>query len=87
MNGYEICFLAKSMAGHDLGRLYLVIAEDPACVYLADGKIRTMDRPKKKKRKHVQLIYHIPEQLRETMKSCRNDSDIRKVIRQYTLEG
>lgn len=47
---------AISKAGHDKGRMYLVLKEDDDYVYLADGKIRTIDNPKKKKRKHVQPV-------------------------------
>ena len=52
----EIGMLAKSKAGHDKGHVYLVCEADEAYVYLTDGKLRTLSNPKKKKRKHVQLI-------------------------------
>lgn len=48
--------LAKSKAGHDEGKVYVIYDMDETYVYLVDGKIRTMDNPKKKKRKHVQII-------------------------------
>ena len=47
---------ATSMAGHDKGKMYLVIKEEGDTVYLADGKVRTLENPKKKKRKHLQVI-------------------------------
>ena len=56
MERYEIGMLAKSKAGHDNGRVYVILNVDDAYVYLADGSNRTMDNPKKKKKKHVQLI-------------------------------
>ena len=43
--------LAVSKAGHDTGRLYVIIETDDSYVYLADGRIRTLDKPKKKKKK------------------------------------
>ena len=52
----EIGLLAKSKAGHDKGHIYVVCQADEAYVYLADGKMRTLSNPKKKKRKHIQLI-------------------------------
>lgn len=52
----EIGMLAKSKAGHDKDKLYIIIQADPSYVYLADGKIRTINKPKKKKRKHIQLM-------------------------------
>ena len=52
----ETGMLAKSKAGHDKGQLYVIYGVDETYVYLVDGKIRTIDKPKKKKRKHVQII-------------------------------
>ncbi len=48
--------LARSKAGHDAGRIYVITGADDAYVYLVDGKARTLDRPKKKKKRHVQII-------------------------------
>ncbi len=56
MKRYETGMLAKSKAGHDKDHVYVIIDVDETYVYLIDGKIRTMDRPKKKKKKHVQII-------------------------------
>ena len=51
-----IGMLARSAAGHDEGKMYVIIAEDAAYVYLVDGKVRTLDKPKKKKKKHIQIV-------------------------------
>ena len=56
MERYETGMLAKSKAGHDKDHVYVIIDVDETYVYLVDGKIRTMDRPKKKKKKHLQII-------------------------------
>lgn len=56
MERYEVGMLAKSKAGHDKGHVYVITKEDDAYVYLADGTIRTLEKPKKKKKKHVQVI-------------------------------
>lgn len=47
---------AVSLAGHDKGQMYLVIEEEDDMVYLADGKSRKLENPKKKKKKHLQVI-------------------------------
>lgn len=47
---------AKALAGHDKDEIYLIIEEKGDCVFLADGKIKTIEHPKKKKKKHIQLI-------------------------------
>lgn len=48
--------LAKSKAGHDKGKVYVIYEFDETYVYLVDGRIRTIENPKRKKRKHVQMI-------------------------------
>ncbi|MDY6104606.1 MAG: KOW domain-containing RNA-binding protein [Acetatifactor sp.] len=45
-----------SKAGHDKGRLYVVLAEMKDSVLLADGRLKTVASPKKKKKRHVQPI-------------------------------
>lgn len=56
MDRYETGMLAKSKAGHDKGHVYVIFNVDETYVYLIDGSIRKLDRPKKKKKKHVQVI-------------------------------
>lgn len=47
---------ATSKAGHDRMQLYVVVAEEGDFVYLCDGKYKTISKPKKKRRKHIQII-------------------------------
>lgn len=49
--------LVRSLAGHDKGTYYIIIREDAQYVYLADGRNKTAEKPKRKKKKHVQLSY------------------------------
>ena len=56
MDKFETGMLARAKAGHDTGRVYVITGVDEAYVYLSDGKLRPSDRPKKKKKKHVQII-------------------------------
>lgn len=51
-----IGMFAISKAGHDKGKMYLVVGEDETTVELSDGRIRMLDNPKKKKKKHVQIV-------------------------------
>ncbi len=47
---------AVSKAGHDKDRLYVIVAQEGEYVFLCDGKFKIPDKPKKKKRKHIQPI-------------------------------
>lgn len=51
-----IGMFASSKSGHDKDNLYIIIKEDGEYVYLADGKTKTLEHPKKKNRKHIQII-------------------------------
>ena len=48
---------ATSKAGHDKDRLYMIVGEEGECVYLCDGRLRGVEHPKKKKKKHIQMIH------------------------------
>ena len=61
---------AVSKAGHDKGRMYIIMKEEGEYVYLADGKTRTIENPKKKKKKHIQPVKTgIAEALAEKIRS------------------
>jgi len=47
---------AISKAGHDSERVYLIIGKDDKNLYLTDGRFYPPDKPKKKNKKHVQII-------------------------------
>ena len=49
--------LATSKAGHDKDRLYMIVGEEGECVYLCDGRLHGVEHPKKKKKKHIQIIH------------------------------
>ena len=52
----RISDVVLSTAGRDQGQLFYCVATDDQFVWLADGKGRTLDKPKRKKRKHVQKV-------------------------------
>ena len=52
----NISDVVVSTAGHDQGELFYVVSTDEQFLYLANGKDRTLDKPKRKKRRHVQKV-------------------------------
>ena len=52
----NISDVVVSTAGRDAGEWFYVIAQDQTYLYLANGKDRSLDKPKRKKRKHVQKV-------------------------------
>ncbi|MBO5735383.1 MAG: KOW domain-containing RNA-binding protein [Clostridia bacterium] len=55
MSGNVGC-LARSLAGRDAGIICLILREEDENVFIADGRDRRVETPKKKNRKHVRLI-------------------------------
>lgn len=51
-----IGWMAYSLAGHDKNKIYYIIEETDDMVLLADGECRKIEKPKRKKKKHVQVI-------------------------------
>lgn len=56
MNRWETGMLAKSLAGHDKNKIYVIADQDEMHVYLIDGNTKTSENKKKKKKIHAQLI-------------------------------
>lgn len=86
----EIGRLVLSMAGRDKGKIFMILdIIDKQYVYITDGSLRTKDRPKKKKLKHLKLLPEslegIAAKLREGTKVF--DAEIRSAIRQSGREG
>ena len=52
----NISDVVVSTAGHDKGEIFYVVSTDETFLYLANGKDRTLDKLKRKKRKHVQKV-------------------------------
>ncbi len=76
--------LAVSRSGHDKDSLYVIIKEEANLVYLADGKLKPIEKPKKKNRKHIQIIKNLPKEITEvfTQQDFRNE-EIKRAIKLY----
>lgn len=76
--------LAISRSGHDKDSLYVIIKEEANLVYLADGKLKPIEKPKKKNRKHIQIIKNLPKEITEvfTQQDFRNE-EIKRAIKLY----
>ena len=65
----NISDVVVSTNGRDQGQWFYVIAEDPIYLFLANGKDRALDRPKRKKRKHVQKVLRSETRVAEKIRS------------------
>ena len=68
-----------STAGRDQGRLYYVISTDELFLMLVNGKDRTLDKPKRKKLRHVQKV--LRSETRVVEKLIRGDKVLNSELR------
>ena len=81
----EVGSVVKSMAGRDEGRLFIVISEiDQDFVWVANGKLRGMERQKKKRRKHLKPMGKVIEAVVERLKNQKaiEDHELRAWLRE-----
>ena len=78
-DNFNISDVVVSTAGHDQGEIFFVISTDDQFLYLANGKDRTLDKPKRKKRKHVQKV--LRSETRVVEKLLRGDKVLNSELR------
>ena len=65
---FNISDVVISTAGRDQGKLFYVIGTDPVYLMLANGKDRTLEKPKRKKRKHVAKVLRSETRVAEKLR-------------------
>ena len=85
---FETGQIVFSKCGHDNTLPFIVTAVDGEYLYLADGKSRRLDHPKRKKIKHVQGTKYVCTDIKKKLedKSYILDADILKAIKEYCRE-
>lgn len=74
-------------AGREKGNAFVVTKVALPYVFLADGKLRTLSKPKKKKVMHIQITNTIDNDINDkiTNDSYILDAQIRKTLKKYYL--
>ena len=65
----NISDVVVSTAGRDAGEWFYVISADPVFLLLVNGKDRTLEKPKRKKRKHIQKVLRSETRVAEKIRS------------------
>ncbi len=82
----EKAHLVEATAGREKGKPFFVLETDGEYVFLADGKSRRVEAPKRKKRKHVRFLTltegRVVEKIRENERIT--NSELRKAIAAYS---
>ena len=87
---YKKGYFARSKAGHDKGKTYIIIEgtretgkED--MVMVSDGELKPIEKPKRKRTKHLQIVLKTDEAIWTKMtngQEIRNE-DIKRAIENY----
>ena len=70
--------IVKSLSGRDKNRYFVILDIEDGYVWLADGKVRKLEHPKRKKTKHIQItktVIHFQPNL--------TDKQLRKMLHAY----
>ena len=68
LSDIQIADVVMSTAGRDQGKLFYVIGTDPVYLTLANGKDRTLEKPKRKKRRHIQKVLRSETRVAEKLR-------------------
>lgn len=81
--------LVISLAGRDRGQTMLVVREEENFLWLANGRLRRAEKPKRKKRRHTAFAAHCDARTREKLLTTGRltNSDIRKALSLWTGEN
>lgn len=77
--------VVRSIAGRDKGDLFIVLQREGEYTYLANGELRKVDRPKKKKLKHLQGTNYVSEfvQNKLSVSGKVTNSEVRKALAEF----
>ena len=64
----NISDVVESTAGRDTGKWFYVVNADPVYLFLVNGKDRTLEKPKRKKRKHVAKVLRSETRVAEKLR-------------------
>ena len=80
----EIGNVVISTMGRDKGLYFIVVGIEENYVYLVDGSVRKVDKPKRKKVKHIELTSLHEENIAIKVKNKHKitNQDIKKALRE-----
>ncbi len=72
-----------SLCGHDIGEWYIVSLVSENIVYLIDGKLKPITKPKKKKQIHVAKTKYFAEQIAKkiTLGTYLQNAEVQKTLK------
>jgi len=88
LTGYKLGGIVISRRGRDRGRPFVIVGGEGSYLYLADGKLRKLVKPKKKSYIHVQITESISDGIAGKLAAgSLQDADLRKVLLRFGNNG
>lgn len=84
---YRKGMLVRSLSGRDKDRLYIILEEGQNDVLVSDGSKHGLSNPKRKNKKHVQLIKRIPDELAAWAKQTDIETDKEIITDESIIRG
>ena len=69
LSDIQIADVVRSTAGRDEGKLFYVIGMDSVYLNLVNGKDRTLEKPKRKKRRHIDKVLRSETRVAEKIRT------------------
>lgn len=82
---YQIGQVVYSKCGHDQGDVQMIVAMEGEYLFLADGKRRKLERPKRKKKMHIQPTFYVEKDVAAKLQEGAYvlDAEIKKALKKY----
>ena len=90
LSDIQIADVVISTAGRDKGKLFYVIDVDAVYLNLVNGKDRTLEKPKHKKRRHIEKVLRSETRVANKLRTGDKvlNSELRRIIySSYNLGG
>ncbi len=80
---YKVGQVVYSKAGRDAGKKFIIVSiPDESYVYISDGDLRKIEKPKRKKAKHLIITEEVIKPLNEKLLNNMNvtNSEVRRAL-------
>ncbi len=86
MTEVKIGTVVRSKAGRDKGDLFIVLRTEDNYAYIANGILRKVERPKKKKLMHLQPSGYVSPLIAERLEAAGEveNFEVRKALAEYS---
>ena len=85
----RIADVVISLNGRDEGKRFLIVGTEGEYSMLADGKNRKIDKPKRKKNKHIKLVENIAGPIADKLAqgSKVTNNELRRTLAEFAANG